>query len=428
MSNFEAAADPRIVRLREQMAQQGLSALVLSTPQNVFYASGYESTLERWMQHEPMSAVIVSARAEDPLLLCVPEAMVGLLAVSEARGADLRLDRVVPFELLEFCETARAADPYAEPGPLGAAATAMYAERVLGPSESDVIAALARALKQFGLGGKVGFDDLRVGQYVARATADVTVVDALDSIMAARIIKTPPEHERFRQLGKLADACVQHAASLLEPGTTWDEISCQVAEFMIRNEIRPVDEGAMLFGGSFDDQFIPELFRTPHEGPLQEGQIVILETQGIWKGLWIDINRTAVIGNPTAEFQQLHDDVRAAYGEVMAQVKPGNSTGTLPAIGREGLTKRGVSAPEKLVVIAHGIGYQPLEFPLPFPNQGREGANGFILEEGMVVSVDMLHFGSEFGPCHMEDVYIITADGAESLYATPHELLGPRNH
>ncbi|WP_081443940.1 M24 family metallopeptidase [Luminiphilus syltensis] len=427
MTEFMAAADPRIVRLRAQMAEHGLSAMVLSSPQNVLYASGYESTLERWMQVEPMSAVVVSARAEDPLLLCVPEAMVGLLAVSETRGSELRVDRVVPFELLDFCETARAIDPHASPGALETASTAFYAERVLGPSEDDVIAALARALEQFGLIGNVGFDDLRVGQSVAHRVSGVSVVDALNPIMAARIVKTPPEHERFRQLGKLADACIQYAAGLLEHGVSWDEVSYRVAEFMIRNDIRPVDEGAMLFGGSFDDQFIPELFRTPHEGPLQEGQIVILETQGIWKGLWIDINRTAVIGNPTPDFQRLHDQVRGAYEEVVAQVRPGNHTGVLPALGREALTKRGVSAPEKLLVIAHGIGHQPLEFPLPFPNQGREGAKGFTLEEGMVISIDMLHFGSEFGPCHMEDVYIITEDGAELLYATPHELLGLRS-
>ncbi len=44
----------------------------------------------------------------------------------------------------------------------------------------------------------------------------------------------------------------------------------------------------------------------------------------------------------------------------------------------------------------------------------------------MVISLDCLYFGSYLGPCHMEHVYIIEADGAVSTHDTPPELLGPR--
>jgi hypothetical protein len=49
------------------------------------------------------------------------------------------------------------------------------------------------------------------------------------------------------------------------------------------------------------------------------------------------------------------------------------------------------------------------------------------LEADMVVSLDCLYFGSKYGPCHMENVFIINKRGAESTYETPLELLGPRN-
>ena len=44
----------------------------------------------------------------------------------------------------------------------------------------------------------------------------------------------------------------------------------------------------------------------------------------------------------------------------------------------------------------------------------------------MVVSVDCLFFGAKIGPCHMENVFIVHADGPEPLYQTPLELMGPR--
>ena len=44
----------------------------------------------------------------------------------------------------------------------------------------------------------------------------------------------------------------------------------------------------------------------------------------------------------------------------------------------------------------------------------------------MVISLDCLYFGSQYGPCHMENVYIIESDGAKSTYETPLQLMGPR--
>ncbi len=68
----------------------------------------------------------------------------------------------------------------------------------------------------------------------------------------------------------------------------------------------------------------------------------------------------------------------------------------------------------------------PVESPVAGPSLGTAGARGFLLEENMVVSVDCLFFGAQHGPCHMENVFVVTREGPESLYRTPLKLLGPR--
>jgi hypothetical protein len=90
------------------------------------------------------------------------------------------------------------------------------------------------------------------------------------------------------------------------------------------------------------------------------------------------------------------------------------------------LRGRGVRAPEKMLVFAHGVGMMPVESPVAGPSMGLDGARGFTLEDNMVVSVDCLFFGARPGPCHMENVFIIGKEGPESLYQTPLELMGPR--
>ena len=159
---------------------------------------------------------------------------------------------------------------------------------------------------------------------------------------------------------------------------------------------------------------------------LRQGQIVILETLGKTEGFWIDINRTAVIGKPTPEYQALHDTVRDCYLTLLDSMKPGFHTGKLGAMAHEYVRGKGVPAAEKLLVFAHGVGMMPVESPIAGPSMGTVGARGFELEENMVVSVDCLFFGAKLGPCHMENVFIIGKDGPESLYKTPLELCGPR--
>ena len=422
-------ADARIDRIRAQARALGVDAVVLTNPYDVLYASGYNSILERWWLQEPVSGVVVPTDPARPVMLVIPEANVALLAVMAERGTPDRAEEIRPFELLNFCEVGRAEDPHYRPGAIAEAALGIFRERVRGASQPDLIEALRLALRDHGLAaGSIAFDDLRVARYLTRGSDRLacSVEDALDLMIRARVVKTAEELAVFRRIGAKADLAVQGAAERLRPGITWDEFQCEVADLMTRAGLNPVDEGALLFGGAFAGEFIPELFRTRHDRPLETGQIVILETLGTCEDFWIDINRTAVIGEPKPEYQRLHDIVRDAYLMMIDAMRPGVSTGVLGRIGLEHLREKGVSAPEKLLVMAHGVGHMPVELPIPFPANGIAGARGFTLEEGMVVSVDCLYFGSQYGPCHMENVYIIGDGGAECTYQTPLELLGPR--
>jgi len=44
------------------------------------------------------------------------------------------------------------------------------------------------------------------------------------------------------------------------------------------------------------------------------------------------------------------------------------------------------------------------------------------VEQGMVISIDCLYFGSGLGPSHMENVFIVNENGAEPLYRFPLDL------
>jgi Xaa-Pro aminopeptidase len=419
--------DPRIARIQGELQRERLDAAVLTNPHDVLYATGYASIMERWGLQEPIAAAIVVAGG--PTILCLPEANIALLPVIAERGRPDRADELRVFDLLNFCEMARVLDPNARSTPLREASLAMYASRVKGRCETDLLSCIAATLREHRLtSARIGFDDLRVGQALQRAEGcgGIQVLDALDPMIRARVVKTADEQAAFRRIGKRADLIIQYAAEQLRPGITWDAVQRSVAGYMTQLDVNPVDERAMLFGGAYQGEFTPEMFRTSHEGTLKQGDIVVLETLGSAEDFWIDINRTATLGAPQPEFQELHDVVRDGFLRMIDAMRPGTNTADVQKLGLRHLREHGVATPEKLIAVAHGVGHMPVEIPVPYPSLGLRGARGFRLEEGMVISLDCLYFGAELGPCHMENVFIINADGAESTYATPLEIMGPR--
>lgn len=415
-------AQAHVSRLQRMMAADGLAAVVLSHPHDVRWATGYHSVLERWTQMEPLCAAIVPAQG--PVMLVIPEACLGIVAVINRGGTPCRYDEIRTFDMLNFCEVSRYVDPDASHGKLGEDAVAL-ASAIRGSCQSDIVAAIAAALADHGLGGaRIGFDEHRMSAAVARQTPH-DFQDVLDLMMRVRVVKTAEEISRYRAVGVMADKVIQHAGSVLREGADWNDVQARICDFMVRNRVIPVDDGGMLFGGSYEgNDFIPDLFRTAGGRALKRGDIVILETQGIMDGLWIDINRTAVIGAPPPAYQLMHDILRDAFLKMVDHLRPGVCTNTLPMIGLDHLKAHRVATPEKLLVVAHGIGYMPLEIPLPFPAAGLAGVKqGFVLEEGMLISLDSLFFGAKHGPCHMENVYAITSDGPEPMYHAPLELI-----
>ena len=411
-----------IARIRGALAGTDAAGALLSTQNNVFYASAFASVMDGWHLMEPIAAVFVPTDSELPVVLILPEASIISVIVSQRGGYPVHYDRLATFDMLNFCETARAEDAHlalpedllAELGPV--------MEQVEGQCEPDIIQTIAATLaRHLSPDDRVLFDDLRVAARVHSISHQQTG-DALEVMLGARAVKTPAELATLRESGRIADAIMAYTVSQLGVGKSWSEVEKAVAHFMIDHDVDPLPGSPMLFGGAYDLVFRPDLFRTPVSRPFAGGEIAILETQGRYKNFWIDINRTAHIGPASQAYKEQYAAVRETFEVISARLKPGANTAEIcdfrgiPAAAK-------LDPPEKLLVVAHSVGLVPLESPVPYPGTGLHGAKeGFIAEEGMVISIDCLYFGSKLGPSHMENVFIVTENGAEPLYQFPLDL------
>jgi len=412
----------KITRIRAQLASKGAAGAVLSTPDNVFYATGFSSVMDGWRLVEPIAAVLVPTDAASPVVLILPEASVISPIVSERGGHPVHFDRLATFDMLNFCETARAEDAHlALPEDL-LAELGDVMEQVEGQCEPDIIQTIAACVsRHVSKGERVLFDDLRVAARVEVLTGQASG-DALDVMFTARAVKTADELDTLRESGQIADAIMAYTISQLGVGKSWSEVEKQVAHFMIDHDVDPLPGSPMLFGGAYDLVFRPDLFRTPVSRPFQGGETAILETQGRYKNFWIDINRTAHIGPATPAYRDQFNAVRDIFDTISARLTPGANTAEICAF-REIPAAQRLDPPEKLLVVAHSVGLVPLESPVRYPGTGLHGAKeGFTVEQGMVISIDCLYFGSGLGPSHMENVFIVNESGAEPLYRFPLDL------
>lgn len=413
----------KIRQIRDALNAAGASGALLSTQDNIFYTSGFSSVMDGWHLIEPIAAVLVPADAALPVLLILPEASIISLIVSARAGHPVYYEGIATFDMLNFCETARAEDAHlALPDDL-LSELGQVLERVEGHCEPDIIKSIAATLsRHLKKDDRVLFDDLRVAARVEALSGQRTG-DALEVMLSSRVIKTPEELDMLRESGVIADEIMAYTISQLSIGTTWAEVEKSVAHFMINHDVDPLPGSPMLFGGAYDLVFRPDLFRTPVSRPFQGGEIAILETQGRYKNFWIDINRTAHIGPASQAYRDQYAAVRDTFDAISARLKPGANTAEICQFSDIVAAQR-LDPPEKLLVVAHSVGLVPLESPVKYPGTGLHGAKeGFVVQPGMVISIDCLYFGSGLGPSHMENVFIVGETGAEPLYQSTLDLM-----
>ena len=161
----------------------------------------------------------------------------------------------------------------------------------------------------------------------------------------------------------------------------------------------------MLFG-SAQSGFSPGPVPHPVSRPLRAVEIIL--EQGRYKNFWIDISRTAHIGPASQAYKAIcgcSRTARLALASSRVRIQKSATSMASPQLD-----------PPENCWLWRIPGLCPSS-PVPYPGTGLRREEGFIAKEGMVISIDCLYFG-KLGPSHMENVFIVTEDGAEPLISS----------
>ena len=232
------------------------------------------------------------------------------------------------------------------------------------------------------------------------------------AVDALRAVKTPEEIDYLREALRMTDVAFVAAEARAQAGMTEKELADIVAE-ELKN------------AGSEGESF-PTIVASgpnaakPHHAPgdreMQEGEPVIIDMGALHKGYAGDLTRTIWFGEPSVELVTMYRNVQAAVNSAIRKAGP-NITGVeLDAAARDVFAQQGT---DQYFVhsLGHGLGLRVHEAP------SASFRSTDTLEPGNVVTIEPGLYVSGEGGVRIEDVVLITEDGAENLTGAPKRAL-----
>ncbi|MGV0718254.1 Xaa-Pro peptidase family protein [Mycolicibacterium sp. XJ662] len=239
-----------------------------------------------------------------------------------------------------------------------------------------------------------------------------TPVLATDVLRRLRMIKDGAEIDVLRKAGAAIDRVHARVPDFLKPGRTEADVAADIAEAIVAEGHSEV---AFIIVGSGPHGADPH--HECSERELRAGDVVVVDIGGPYEpGYNSDCTRTYSIGEPSPEIARRYAVLQRAQRAAVAAVRPGVTAEQIDAVARDALAAEGLA--EAFVHrTGHGIGLSVHEEPYIV------AGNDLPLEEGMAFSVEPgIYFPGQWG-ARIEDIVVVTADGAEPVNNRPHDLV-----
>jgi Xaa-Pro aminopeptidase len=361
------------------MRAQGLDTLVLTTPHNIRYVTGFASQF--W--ESPTRPWFVVVPADGAPIAVIPE--IGAPQMAATWITDIR--------------TWPAPRP-ADDGTSLLAATLLTAPRRTG-------------LVGFELGREQHLR-MPVEQFLdlRERVPGLSLVSGTACIQAIRMVKTQAEIDHIRHICRIACDGYDRVPDLVRTGDSEREVTRRVAmEFLsLGADSVPFLPAISGPGG------VPQIVCGPNDRVLADGDILFLDTGCTYDGYWCDFDRNWAVGAVGDDCRWAHEAMWLATEAGIAAAVPGATCADVframaPVIEAAGSIGNNVGR------LGHGLGMQLTEPPSHMP------ADLTVLQPGMVITIEP---GIEYAPGKMivhEENIVVRDGGAELLTRrAPREL------
>ena len=262
-------------------------------------------------------------------------------------------------------------------------------------------------------GGRLLVDDTMWAQFTQDLRAVLPNADfglASEVLAPLRAQKDDAELDALRRAGAVADRVVERLRDMGDRclGMTEAELAAEIERLLDDEGGEGVAFGPI--GGSGPNGAMPH--HTYDDRIVESGDPVVLDFGTYVDHYPSDQTRTLVFGgDPSAEFENVHDVVQAARTAAFEVVEPGVTAGEVDRAARAVIEDAGYGD-QFIHRTGHGVGLDVHEEPYIVAGSDRE------LDVGNVFSIEPgVYLPGEFG-VRVEDLVVVTEDGAELLNDT----------
>ena len=234
-----------------------------------------------------------------------------------------------------------------------------------------------------------------------------------DVIMTAlRMRKDEREIAALRRALQLTETALQKALSVIQAGKSEREVaSALLVEIFNAGSEGPSFEPIVASGPNGGSPHA-----VPTDRKLRAGDLITIDCGAAWEGYFGDLTRNVALGKIDPELEKIHNIVEEANAAGREACRPGVPAQEVDRAARRVIERAGYGD-YFIHRTGHGLGLEVHE--PPYIVEGNEQP----LEPGMVFTVEPGIYLPGKGGARVEDVVLITPEGAETLTRFPRELL-----
>lgn len=294
------------------------------------------------------------------------------------------------------------------------------------PSKNEIVPALAKQLSSLGVKALgVEGDHLTWTQATAliEQLPKIAVQPVKTTIERLRALKDPGEVEFIRSANDLAGRAWRMMSVMLTEGDTEAQLGQLVEQYIRRIGGRlattdePVRLGLNTGTRGNEQESVSEVSKLLFDVTVSNGYNARL-VRSMKTPFAVSPSRKNKRERLAYNYDNVMAATVAAQTAAVAQMKEGATAGEVFAACRESLEKSGFAAALD-PVLGHGIGLQPVEYPVV------RAGSGEVLKSGMVINLTPRLSFPDWGGVAIGDAYVIRGNQAIRLSSTPRE---PASH
>ena len=396
-------------RAIDYMRKYGLDVLVATSPVNITYFTDYfcwiDPLFKEYMMVPGSSSNLAQAYAVfplegDPALVVNPlfavnaeELWVKDLHIFGSAGLDDSLPAgEIPQQLLRFQDLLQAQH-----------------------GNATATDALLSILKQRGLtGARIGLEmeglPPEMNDLISRALPGASLKNCADLIRIVRMVKSAEEIQRLTRSAEINEQAAMESLAMARPGLSVSEIAAHY-------RTKAAEQGADFDHFAFGVRGLGMTTETNYA--LAEDDVLYVDFGCIYRQCFSDSGTTLAMRELPAALSERHAALRACMDAGGEALRPGAKASAAAYAMVETLHDRGITAS---FPHGHGVGLEVRDYPIIVPDNGLrvkddcvDLPSDLILEEDMVLNLEAPLFMPGVGSLHIEESYVVTAQGSRPL-------------